>query len=141
MGIMGVYFNTHDTNPVYGIKVEAFSFRADPIGSSWVRESYSPPMTETVVIVLPREAAGGFLRCTVFGPNLAGKWKDAYFEIIALPPKIEISIDKPNINIDWPDYGQCWQLQSSKNLIDWFPSKRVVPMTNQFHFFRLWRDL
>ena len=136
-GIMGASFNTGDTNPVYGIKIDVFNAKNEVISKGWVQESYVPPMTETVPVALTPAAV--LARCEIFGPNLDGKWKDAYFFIEVMPPKLNIKLVKGNVVLDWFDPGNCWQLQYTTNGVDWVDSPSTRTATDKMGFFRLVR--
>jgi hypothetical protein len=125
LAVFGASWDTHDTNPVYGLKIQALDANNQVVAEGWVEESYSPPVTETVVATLTSAAVN--VRCEVFGPNLAGKWKEGYLAVLVNRPRLTIRKTSAGIQIDWPDPGHCWQLE------------RVAGSTNRFEFFRLRR--
>lgn len=138
VGIMGAYFNTGDTNPVYGLRIDALDKNNNIIASSLIRESYTPPMTETIPIVLTSDAVK--VRCEIFGPQLDKKWKDAYFTIQIVEPELNISLVNKNILVDWIDYGKIWQLEHKVNNGFWESTTNIIfPTIHQKEIFRLKR--
>jgi hypothetical protein len=133
MAVMGAYFDTHDTNPVYGLKIDVLDINSNIIANGWVRESYVPPMTEMVSAIITPNAMS--VRCEIFGTNLNGKWKDAYFSLMVIQPKLNISLVKSNIVINWIDYGHCWKLECTTNGINWKPSESIIPVTDKTGLF------
>ncbi len=125
MAVFGASFNTHDTNPVYGLRLEALDTNGLVVAESWVRESYSPPMTETVPVILTSDAVK--VRCEVFGPDLAGKWSHAYLTVLVNRPRLAIERATPGVRISWADPGHCWHLE------------RLAGSTNRYELFQLAR--
>lgn len=139
IGVMGAFFDTKDTNPVYGLKVEVFDNKTNIIANSWIKESYVPPMSETIVVTLNNQSK--YARCEIFGTNLPGKWKDAYFYVGIQPPKISYNYNQTNLQLNWTDYFNCWGLEKTTNGTDWKPSKNLISVTNKLEFFRLRRSM
>jgi hypothetical protein len=121
MAIFAAYFDTHDTNPVYGLKVQALDVNDRILAEGWVQESYSPPATETVPVVLTGAAK---VRCEVFGPDLTNKWRDGFLAVGVNRPSLAIRKVTSGIQIDWPSSG-CWHLE------------RIAGLTNRYELFRL----
>lgn len=131
------WWDTHgDTNPVYGIRVQALSEAGQVEYVGWVMECYTPPMSETVPVLLTKSTRT--VRCTMFGPNLSGKWNNAYFAVPDVRPLLTVKKHGPNLVLSWFDPGRCWQLESNSG-DGWEDSNPVVPATKCAEMFRLRR--
>jgi hypothetical protein len=138
LGVMGASFDTHDTRPLYGLRLSALDARGAVIAEGWVQECYVPPMTETVPVLLTPETVA--VQCEVFGVDLAGKWTDAYFAVYCNPPRLSIRALGQAITVAWSDPQGCWQLEANTEVkAAWQPSSATVLATNSATLFRLSR--
>ncbi len=134
--IFGARFDTHDTRPVYGLKIEALDKNGSAVAWARVMESYVPPTTETVVVTLPPGAV--MVRCEILGPDLAGKWCEGSLSVFYVEPSLEIRKVKDSVELDWFDPGNCWKLQRLRSG-SWEYSPLKLLTTNQMELFRLVR--
>jgi hypothetical protein len=135
--VMGASFDTGDSRPLYGIRLDVLDAKSRVVGGGWVQESYSPPATETVPVLLPPEAV--LARCEIFGPAMDGKWKDAYFTVGMIQPELRITKSGAWIVIDWDAVsGRCWTLEANDGA-GWRESPTVVQASKAAVSFRLVR--
>lgn len=137
LAYMYCYWDTGDTNPIYGIRLTGVDKNGAAVTSSYVQESYVPPMTEMTSIYLPPYVTE--LHCLFFGTNLAGKWCNAKLTVVATRPKLTISESGSIIILNWfAPYGG-WSLERQYTN-KWYPSPAIVP-NEGMGIFRLIRNL